>query len=64
MTKNTLPKFLIGASLVLFIYELLDFEYDKPSDGAIISLLMQLLSPVLIILSMWLLIRSNYKGNS
>ena len=62
MTKNTLPKFLIGAGVLLFIFELLNFNYDAPTDGELISFLLRLLVPVLIVISMWWSIRRNNKG--
>jgi len=46
MTKNTLPKFLIGAGVLLFIFELLNFNYDAPTDGELISFLLRLLVPI------------------
>lgn len=61
MTKNTLPKFLIGAGVLLFIFELLNFNYDAPTDGELISFLLRLLVPILIIVSMWISIRRNNK---
>ena len=61
MNKNTLPKFLIGAGVLLFIYELLDFDYAVHTDGELISFLLHLLTPVLIIASMWIMIRRNNK---
>ena len=62
MTKNTLPKILIGAGVLLFIFELLNFDYDAPTDGELISFLLRLLVPVLIVISMWLSIRRNNMG--
>lgn len=52
---------MIGASVLLFIYELLFFDYDVHTDGELISLLLRLLVPILIIVSMWVMIRGNNK---